>query len=647
MAEIHNFSEFANGESWALNTYHGRFFVDNANPGGVTTITENPAGNRVLQLTPQVSVTPPEHHFVKVRTVKNYGDFEFSFKQRMISQNRTGSAPLVWETPWVEWRYKNFNDTVWFQFYTDGGWEIARQHPVTGVRRLAQGTGGVNMVAGTQYEIRVRCVGNVYTVWINDVLVGSGEDIWPGPGPEPADYHNDGAILFGVIDAVTQFDDLVVTNVIIPPPYDPMVTPYQPALPDEVQFTEAELNFMEESPPGLFPENQDSNFGFGIRKIFSDQMQEAINQVETLYTERFIESSSVFLDLWEADYGLPVAPTGKTIAERRGMVAGRIHIGPFSRERVRNVIETYVVATFGTPISLTPDGVPIVAGGVPLYGEFTPGAALYRVYEDVKNFSYQVWVLNTITPDIPSMTRELARITPSGISFTVDNTKTNVLDYERTVRNKQPIAYWRGGDNTDYSGYGNNLNLQGGVASGTGLIDPAVDGNAPPANSLFFDGVDDYATAALTQFAPSIFFDGFAIEIWFKPGAVVPGRVLMSGGVGGPYLSISATNSLVVSIGAGATLLASPDNSLVVNGVYHMVINKPYNQPLELWLNNVRVAVATGLTAFPNNASASFSLGGNYNSNFFNANLDEIAIYNRPLTAADIQENYRTGKNLA
>lgn len=197
-------------------------------------------------------------------------------------------------------------------------------------------------------------------------------------------------------------------------------TPFQPILPAEVPFIEAEFNFMEESPPGLFPENQDSNFGYIIRRIFSNYIQDLINWQATLYNERFVETSTQFLDQWEIEVGLPPNPPGMSIADRRAEVLSRLQRGPFTRERRRKIVERYVLTTFGNPIQLVPEGVALVTDGVdgvPIYGEGGDVTDLYQITEQIANFHYSIWIAGTNTPNMESLTRELNRITPAGISY--------------------------------------------------------------------------------------------------------------------------------------------------------------------------------------------------------------------------------------
>jgi hypothetical protein len=194
-------------------------------------------------------------------------------------------------------------------------------------------------------------------------------------------------------------------------------TPYQPTLPPEGTFTDAEIDFIENSPPGLFAENQNSNIGL-FRKLFTDDIQQLANQMDTLYQERFVATSTQFLDEWEEEVGVPQKPTGLDIATRQAIVLTRLRVGPFTRQARRDIVENYIGATFGTPVVFSPTGIPMSAAGVPLYSGSTSVTGAYNIVEDIPNFTYTVRILNTITP-AAGLQRELARITPAGITFSI------------------------------------------------------------------------------------------------------------------------------------------------------------------------------------------------------------------------------------
>lgn len=198
-----------------------------------------------------------------------------------------------------------------------------------------------------------------------------------------------------------------------------MKTKFQPTLPPEQPFTDAELAFLDESPPGLFPENQDSNFGFIIRKIFSDHVQDVINQTDTIYNEHFVDTSDQFLPEWELQVGLPQNPPGLTIQQRRNLILNKLRVGPWTRARRDAIVASFVAATLGDAAQLTPQGLALDASGIPLYSGLTSLTNAYTITENISGFSYTITVAQGITLDTVALTRELNRVQPAGLSFTV------------------------------------------------------------------------------------------------------------------------------------------------------------------------------------------------------------------------------------
>lgn len=197
-------------------------------------------------------------------------------------------------------------------------------------------------------------------------------------------------------------------------------TPFQPTLPAEQPFTEAEIAFMEEEPPGFFPENQNSNFGFIIRRIWCNRVQELIDQLTTMFSERFVPTSTQFLDEWEQDLGLPEAPSTLSVAQRRSVILSRMQTGAFTRAMRNGIIENYISAALGgTPIQFGTGGMAFESGGTAFGSEPGVVTALYAVVEDLPNWTYHVRIKNTVSPDTASLTRELARITPSPFTFDI------------------------------------------------------------------------------------------------------------------------------------------------------------------------------------------------------------------------------------
>jgi hypothetical protein len=190
----------------------------------------------------------------------------------------------------------------------------------------------------------------------------------------------------------------------------------QPTLPPEVQFTDAEFNFIDDSPRGFFPENQDSNWGYR-RKVYSDVIWEIYGQLDFIYSEMFPSTSQSLLDEWEKMVGLPQNPTSKTLAQRRQMVLNRLRGGPFTRTQRRNIVESYITATFGGPIVLLPPGVEMLVGGQPLYNEVGILDQLYMIVETVEQFKYEVRIKTAMALDQVGLERDLKWYTPAGLQI--------------------------------------------------------------------------------------------------------------------------------------------------------------------------------------------------------------------------------------
>lgn len=198
------------------------------------------------------------------------------------------------------------------------------------------------------------------------------------------------------------------------------ITPGQPTIvPPSTPTGDAVIDFIESSPPGLFPENDESNFGFAIRGLWAAKVEDLIAQQDLIYKERFVINSEIFLDEWERETGTPMNPAGFDLTTRRAIVLGRIRKGPFTRTMRKEIVERYLKATFGGGVTFGPSGIPIGSGITLTGGSTAPDvSSVYKIVENIAGFSYTVYILNTYTP-AAGMARELTRVTPAGISYTI------------------------------------------------------------------------------------------------------------------------------------------------------------------------------------------------------------------------------------
>jgi len=407
----------------------------------------------------------------------------------------------------------------------------------------------------------------------------------------------------------------------------------------EVPATEAELNFLDESPPGLFPENQDSVAGI-FRKVFSDQMQDAADQLLTIYRERFVETASVYLDMWEKEVGLPVNPGTLDTATRQARILARLRQGPFTSARRKQLIESYIGATFGT-VAAIGSGIPILAG-IPLHAASGVVTQLYRVYEDVLTYSYKIWIDSTTTIDIAGLTKDLTFLTPSGISFTIDqtHTTTGLIHWQNTMKDFAPSGWW-GLDTTynDSSSFANNGTVTG---APTAIATPGLlTGVAGTDAARDFSGTGQYVTIPDAAILNSPLF---TLRATVRPDTLPSsGNYRIAYWAGGTTLAtgtfigianIAGVNKFVARVYNGTTFVEAQSSLAPVAGTTYQLMATYDGVTLKLFVNGVvqdteafaGPAVLTGTKYIARDGA-----GGS----LWDGGLDEIAYFGYKMSEAD------------
>lgn len=400
------------------------------------------------------------------------------------------------------------------------------------------------------------------------------------------------------------------------------VTPYQPTLPPEGAFTDAEIDFIESSPPGLFPDNQDSNFGFIVRKTWTDRVQELIDQLDTLYSERFIVTSTEFLDEWERMAGVPTAPTGLDPITRRAIVLGRVRKGPFTRALRRSIVENYIGATFGTPAAFDVSGISLTAGGVPLYAGAGTVEQMYEIVEDVPNYLYHIYIDSAFTP-AAGMIRELTRATPAGISFDISY-----------VPNAAPRLYWKLNDPVgstsvvDLSQFAHPGTSLSGITFGVRPV------STDPKPSAQFASGGSYIRSA---YAPFVVNSSRTFMGWgYRLATTDQDTIFTDQNGAGPLFYIAAGSEDVAwrSVGSNQQIWTAAWTGL--NQWVHWALT--YNDSTkvaELFINGISKGTKTLVGAY--SGTGNFQLGLPASTSTFNGEMRDVAVYERILTPAEIQ----------
>jgi len=420
-----------------------------------------------------------------------------------------------------------------------------------------------------------------------------------------------------------------------------LTTLLQPTLPAEVTFTIAELNFLDESPPGLFPENQNSNFGFK-RKIFCDQIQDGIDQLNLIYSERFVQTAVTFLDEWEYSTGIPIAPTGISDEQRRANILSILRKGPFTRIVRKKIIESYINVAFGTPILLLPPGHPLDPGGSPLLIEQTALENLYRAYEDIQRFRYLVKIDSDAGIDQAALQIALHRITPGGISFTIDTSETVPLDYKWDTFQTEPEVYWRLGESAGPTAQEEMIGNKDGTYNGTFTFAQtgALAGDTDDAVS--FDGSTAYISVAdATELDLG---DIFTIEFWVKRNVTGTLQYLFTKGGNAYALAFETDDTIILQKHSVGTIVAS--NIAITDTNWHYIVITKNGAIIKIYIDNVDRTGTISNQTLTNNSS-DLNIGRNdAGSNYFSGLLDEVAFYKKALSASIISRRWDVGRDI-
>ncbi len=213
------------------------------------------------------------------------------------------------------------------------------------------------------------------------------------------------------------------------------------------------------------------------------------------------------------------------------------------------------------------------------------------------------------------------------------------------------ISWWPGDDNANDIKDGNNGTLVNGATFAAGKVGQAFS----------FDGVNDYLEIPENG---SLDLSGdFTLETWIKPEAysVVPSPVITKYNYSGGNLAnvswqLDILNDGNVQFGVACGTNSSTElmyqqttNTVVSLNVFtHLAAVYRQNPPaMEIYVNGVLQAGTTnGSCSFINQNDTPVQIGKRIDSGstaFFDGIIDEASIYNRALSASEIQSIYNAG----
>ena len=218
-------------------------------------------------------------------------------------------------------------------------------------------------------------------------------------------------------------------------------------------------------------------------------------------------------------------------------------------------------------------------------------------------------------------------------------------DYRALVLGDNPVGYWRLGESS-----GTTAASETGTNSGTYVNGPtlgvagALKGSSNTAAS--FNGSTQYvdvpSSASLNAST------GVSVEAWVKP-AVMPGAgntgTIAMKASDPPYaywLQVTDTDRAKFGVGVGGVNHPLSAGGVVAAGSWYHLVGTYDGSVQRLYVNGALVA-SQAQTGNVDTVAGNFRIGTTRASEWFNGAIDDVAVYDKALTPAQVQAHYEAG----
>lgn len=196
------------------------------------------------------------------------------------------------------------------------------------------------------------------------------------------------------------------------------------------------------------------------------------------------------------------------------------------------------------------------------------------------------------------------------------------------------VGYWSfdeglGTEVRDGSLYGNNGSL---------VNDPVWKSDCKSNTCLEFDGIEEY----ITFIGPVVGANDLTVSFWMNPDTLAAETILGTTSTYTREVQIQDSDTLEMNLGEGSVHnyfdISSPFQT---NQWQHVVVTKNTAGDVRVYLNGQDVTVGT--PTISNTVDFSWNLIGSEKLNvYFDGELDEIRIYDRVLTAEQVEQLYES-----
>jgi len=231
-------------------------------------------------------------------------------------------------------------------------------------------------------------------------------------------------------------------------------------------------------------------------------------------------------------------------------------------------------------------------------------------------------------------------------------------NYVGAVLASQPIAYWRLGDASTTIADSTANNRTGTATAGVQLNQPGLIASDPANGAARFTGTDRVTVNGFEKIGAA----GYSVEYWVRPHVLPAGccqNLVGDGEAAGDYFMMNyilgpaqgLTGAIRPHFGpANSPVSLSGTTGLQVNNTYHIVTTWDTSQAANnavIYINGVADTVGTISRTVP----AAGTTGNNRvyigkddrDTTDGTETIDEVALYNRPLSAADVAAHYAAG----